>query len=132
MFLRHFSKDQVELAMKVFDVADINNDDTLEFTEFAVICFDWSSAERDQLKSPVQEVVCDLSRDGKDVVSQFELQAYFGESVPPDELESFLRHVSNFGEATLSSAEILSHLKSDIKWVEPISSNSCGSEQESL
>jgi len=72
----------------------------------------------DHLKSHIQEVVCDLSTDGEDMVSQSELQSYMGTAVEPDELESFLRHVSNSGEATLSSADILNHLKGDIKWVE--------------
>lgn len=100
----------------IFDGADINGDDVLEFNEFAVMSFDWHSLDRHQLKCHVQEVVCDLNPDNLDELTLDQLEVYFSGAVPLDELSSLIQRVSGVSGNTVSSVNILNFLEADNKW----------------
>lgn len=101
---------------KFFDLADVEGDNRLEFNEFAAMSFDWRSLERLEMKSHIQEVVCDLSGNNTDEVTFEDLTTYFGGAVPPDELESLLHRRVSVSGKTISSADILNFLEADTKW----------------
>lgn len=114
-FEKGFPEENPTATMKkVFHYADINNDRVLEFNEFAVICFNCGSLKKEQLKTYVQEVVCDCT----DEVSLCELKKYFECSVDPDELENFVSvRINTSGEGKISSCHILNFLQNDTTWI---------------
>lgn len=115
-FAMAFPSDRLT-ADKIFDLADINLDDALEFNEFAVISFNWSSLDTATLETHIQEILFDLSSDGTGHVGGEELETFFDGAVPEGELQGlFLKRIDVEGSGHLSASSIQSFLqKSDLQ-----------------
>jgi len=83
----------------LFDRADINEDDLLEFNEFAAICFDWSSMPNDLLDKHLSELIVDLSGTGSNALTKEDLGKFFGAAVPASDLESLFRRMQELPDA---------------------------------
>jgi len=102
-----------ESAARIFDLADINGDLTLEFNEFAAIAFNWEFMEKDVLDKYLLEVVRDLSEDGSDTLGINDLSKHIGGYVKKDELESLVLRIGCDAERRFSAPAIRKFLQNE-------------------
>lgn len=105
-------------AAKIFDLADINGDLTLEFNEFAAIAFNWTFMKEDVLDKYLLEVVRDLSEDGRDTLGINDLSKHIGGYVKTDELESLVLRIGCDTERRFSALAIRTFLQDRHSWLE--------------
>lgn len=105
-------------ATRVFDLADINGDLTLEFNEFAAIAFNWAFMKEDVLDRYLLEVVRDLSEDCKDTLGIDDLSKHIGGYVKNDELESLVLRIGCDTERRFSAGAIRKFLQERQIWLE--------------
>jgi len=84
-FKRAFPQDLLN-ADRVFDRADVNGDDSLEFNEFAAICFEWHTLDDQTLDVHIQELLIDISANHDGNVEQLDMLTYFGGTVAEDDI----------------------------------------------
>jgi len=107
-------------ASKIFDLADINGDLTLEFNEFAAMAFDWALMEPDVLDKYLHEFVRDLSKDSSDTLGIDDLSKHIGGCVKNDELQSLLLRIGCNGnmERRFSAKALRTFLQERQVWLE--------------
>lgn len=108
-------------ADEIFDAADVTGDGTLEFNEFAAMTFDWSSIDAQALDSHIQDLLNDLSTDGRGTVKESELAKLFGDSVQAGELRSLFKEIDSQNAGQLSKTEVRAFLQQQKKTVPALS-----------
>jgi len=97
-------------ADEVFDMADINGDNFLEFNEFAAMSFDWNSTDAALLELHIGELLCDLSADGTNAVDLADLRRFFGDAIEEDVLQNLFIRIDRDQSAKLSPAAVRTFL----------------------
>jgi serine/threonine protein kinase len=72
---------------KVFDLADVSGDGSVEFNEFAAMALDWNSIDEETLDKHLRELLNDIAKDGADTVTQEDLGSFFGKAITATELQ---------------------------------------------
>jgi len=108
---------KVDRAAKIFDLADIDGDLTLEFNEFVAIAFNWMFMDPVELENYLREVIRDWSEDGSDTVGIDDLSRHFGSCVHKDELQSLALRMRN-ASGRFSARAMRIFLQSRQEWIE--------------
>jgi Ca2+-binding EF-hand superfamily protein len=90
-------------ADKVFDIADMNGDGSVEFNEFAAMAFDWNSIDDETLDKHTRELLNDIAKDGEDTVTQEDLGSFFGKAITETEVQRLYNVMDSKGKGRISA-----------------------------
>jgi len=95
----HFS------VKRVFDMGDVDGNESLDFNEFATLCFNWKAMEKETLGKHIHELFVDIGN-AEGQVDLPQLGNFFGEAVTESDLETLFRRLGVASTSCLTSTAV--------------------------
>jgi len=104
-FKEAFRSESIPCVDKVFDMSDVDGNESLDFNEFATLCFNWSAMEAETLGKHIHELFVDIGNSAGHVDLQ-QLESFFGEAVSEGVLLTLFRRMGVDPNGVLTSAVV--------------------------
>jgi len=100
-----FRNESSSCVDKVFDTGDVDGNESLDFNEFATLCFNWSAMEAETLGKHIHEFFVDIGNSQGHVNLQ-QLCVFFGEAVSEGVLQTLFQRMEVDSNAFLTDTVV--------------------------